>query len=156
MTVIKPSYKEEGSRCWGALGSSVKVFRLWSSAAIQKKVFWPLHLTSKWLLHNFELMQNFEEWLQFAQMARLGQGIIRGRKCRLSTETPDYQLAWADLAAIRLLDNQNAIIILRMENSTNLTYYISLRILTINGQSTVPPLCSCLAGSKIEWYVFHF
>ena len=23
-------------------------------------------------LHNFELMQNFEEWLQFAQMARLG------------------------------------------------------------------------------------
>ena len=92
-------------------------------------------------------MQNFEEWLQFAQMARLGQGSIRGRKFRLSTETPDYQLAWADLAAIRLLDNQ---IILRMKNSTNLTYYISLRILTINGQSTVPPLCSCLAGSKIE------
>ena len=111
MTVIKPSYKEEGSRCWGALGSSVKVFWLWSSVVLQKKVFWPLHLTSKWLLHNFELMQNFEEWLQFAQMARLGQGIIRGRKCRLSTETPDYQLAWADLAAIRLLDNQNAIII---------------------------------------------
>ena len=47
-------------------------------------------------LHNFELMKNFEEWLQFAQSARLGQGSIRGRKCRLSTDTPDYQLDWAD------------------------------------------------------------
>ena len=91
-----------------------------------------MHLMSKWLLHNFELMQNFEEWLQFGQMAMLGQGIIRGRKCRLSTETPEYQLAWADLASIRLLDNQNAIIILCSENSTNLTYYILLRVRTIS------------------------
>ena len=51
---------------------------LQNQRVIQKKKFWRLHLTSKWLLHNVELMQNFEEWLQFAQTARLGQGIISG------------------------------------------------------------------------------
>ena len=32
------------------------------------------------------------------------QGIIRIGNCRLSTETPNYQLGWDVLAASRLLD----------------------------------------------------
>ena len=35
---------------------------------------------------------------------RKDQGIKSERNCRLSTETPGYQLGWAVLAASRLLD----------------------------------------------------
>ena len=39
---------------------------------------------------------------------------------------------------------RNAVFILCIENSRNLDCYITLRVHSINGQSTVPPLCSSL------------
>ena len=46
----------------------------------------------------------FEDAWTLEAGGHLEQGIIRGRNCRLSTETPNYQLGWAILAASRLLD----------------------------------------------------
>jgi hypothetical protein len=72
------------------------------------------------------------------------QGIMRGRKCRLSTEMPNYQHGWAVLAASRLLDTLNAVFILCNGNSPNLASYIKSRVYILNSQSTVPLLCSSL------------
>ena len=53
------------------------------------------------------------------------QGRAKWRNCRLSTETPDYQLGWAVLAASRLMDTLK-----RNFHSPNLTCFITLEVHT--------------------------
>ena len=54
------------------------------------------------------------------------QGRTKWRNCRLSTETPDYKLGWAILAASRLLDTLKRN--LWSENSPKLPCYITSRV----------------------------
>ena len=73
------------------------------------------------------------------------QGRTMWRNCRLNTKNPDNQLGWAILAI-------NAIFILYGKISPNLTCYITLRVQNINGQYTIPPLCSSLLTTKRSCY----
>jgi hypothetical protein len=45
-----------------------------------------------------------EEEKVFLHFLLAMQGIIRGKNCSLSTDTPNYQLGWPFLAASSLLD----------------------------------------------------
>ena len=66
------------------------------------------------------------------------QGRAKWRNCRLSTETPDYQLGWAVLAASRLMDTLK-----RNFHSPNLTCFITLEVHIINDLSAILLLGSC-------------
>ena len=96
-------------------------------------------------LHNLHRKsQNHQRriWRKYLEeLHPLDQGIIRRRKCRMSTETPKYQLGWAVLAVSRPLDNLKSNLHFI---SPNLNQYITLRVHIINSQSTVPPLRSSL------------
>ena len=83
------------------------------------------------------------------------QGIIWGRKCRLSTETPDYQLGWPVLAASRLLDTLKCNFMYWKFSQPYILQNINW-VHSINGQSTVPPLHSSLYVVPIWYYIIRY
>jgi hypothetical protein len=75
---------------------------------------------------------------------------IRGRNCRLSTETPDYFPTWLGCFGSKQAAGYPKLqfsFYVFSGNSPNLTCYIKLRVHSINGQSTIPPLRSSLIFS---------
>ena len=75
-----------------------------------------------WLINNAKVMQRIFHTVDSVQSTHNGAGILsqvalaifgrticlqgrtKWRNCRLTPQTPDYQLGWAVLAASRLLD----------------------------------------------------